>query len=71
MAGKKNTTGSAAPTSAAVPSDVTAAAAERNKEAGGGKNPLKEPIGSSGAQEDRKEEKESGPCGLPKNCTIL
>ena len=70
-AAQKNTKGSAAP-KGEPPGDVTEKIAERNKESGGGKEPLKEPLGKSGAQEDAAPgEKESGPCGLPKNCSIL
>lgn len=73
-AAQKNTKGSA------VPNDVghgntTEKIADRNREAGGGKEPLKEPIGASGANqqdtEKTQKKEESGPCGLPKSCNIL
>ena len=71
MAGAKNTKGSSAPTSAPV-GDVGKKINERNKEQGGGKDPLKPPIGTDAAPDGIPEEKkESGPCGLPKGCSIL
>jgi hypothetical protein len=70
IAGDKNESGSAVPKNVGG-GDVEEKAAERNKASGGGNEPLKKPIGSSGAQEDKKGEEESGPCGLPKKCEIL
>ena len=73
-AAAKNTKGSA------VPSDVgygktTEKIRDRNREAGGGKEPLKEPVGASGANQQDTEKsqmkEESGPCGLPKRSSIL
>ncbi len=73
-AAQKNTKGSAVPTGVGQ-GNTTEKSADRNREAGGGKEPLKEPLGSSGANQEDSEKnqkkEESGPCGLPKSCNIL
>jgi hypothetical protein len=68
---ERNTKGSAAPTNAATPANVTERIADRNKEGAGGTQPLQQPTSSSGAEQEQKDKKESGPCGLPKGCNIL